>query len=45
VLGFTEAEGERIWLFMVPLAAVAAAAQDPRRAGPLLRALLVRARR
>ena len=40
VIGLTKAETERIWLFMGPLAAVAAAALVPRERMPLLLALL-----
>jgi hypothetical protein len=40
VLGFTKAEVERIWLFVVPLAALAAAAQDPGRPRLLLAVLV-----
>ena len=40
LLGFTKAETERIWLFLVPFACVAAAQVLPRRAlGPVLGAL------
>ena len=40
VVGFTKAETERIWLFLVPLACVAAAPQLPtRRLTAVLRAL------
>jgi hypothetical protein len=42
--GFTKAETERIWLFLVPLACVAAApALGGRRAGPLLALLVAQA--
>lgn len=41
VVGLTKAETERIWLFMGPLAAVAAAAIVPARRMPLIVALLV----
>jgi methylthioxylose transferase len=43
VLGFTKAEVERIWLFLVPAAALACAAQGPRRPRLLLGALLAQA--
>jgi hypothetical protein len=44
VLGFTKAETERIWLFLVPLAALSAAASLPReRVGLAVRVLLVQA--
>ena len=44
VCGFTKAETERIWLFLAPLAAVAAAEVLPRRAlRPALAALAVQA--
>jgi hypothetical protein len=41
VLGFSKAETERIWLFMAPLAAAAAAAVLPRERLPLVLGLLV----
>lgn len=41
LVGLTKAENERIWLFMAPLAAVAAASILPRRAVPPVLALLV----
>ena len=40
VLGFSKGETERIWLFMAPLACIAAAAVLPRRRLPLVIALL-----
>ena len=44
VLGFSKAETERIWLFMVPLACVAAATQlEPRRLPPVLGLLATQA--
>lgn len=44
VLGFTKAETERIWVFMVPLACVAAAAVLPRaRVAPVLALLATQA--
>ena len=44
VLGFSKAETERIWLFMVPLACVAAASQlAPQRLGPVLGLLAAQA--
>ena len=44
VLGFSKAETERIWLFMVPLACVAAATQlEPRRLPAVLGALAAQA--
>lgn len=44
VLGFTKAENERIWLFLVPFACVAAAPHVPRRwVGPVLTALAAQA--
>lgn len=41
LLGFSKAETERIWLFFVPLACLAAAAVVPRERVPLLLGLLV----
>ena len=41
LIGLTKAETERIWLFMVPLAAVAAAALVPVRRMPLILSLLM----
>jgi hypothetical protein len=41
IVGLTKAETERIWLFMGPLAAVAAATLLPLRRMPLICALLV----
>ena len=44
VLGFTKAETERIWLFLVPFACVAAApVLRPRRLAPVLGALAAQA--
>lgn len=40
-LGFSKAETERIWLFMIPLAAVAAASALPARRLPLVGSLLI----
>ncbi|MGI8632753.1 MAG: hypothetical protein ACR2NA_09460 [Solirubrobacterales bacterium] len=41
VAGFTKAETERIWLFLIPLLCVAAAAAMPRARLPVVTALLV----
>ena len=43
LLGFTKAENERIWQFMVPLACVAAAAEHRRATSAVLAALAVQA--
>lgn len=43
IMGFTKAENERIWLFLVPLACVAAAAQHRRSTTTVLAALAVQA--
>lgn len=43
IMGFTKAENERIWLFLVPLACVAAAAQHRRSTTTVLAALALQA--